>query len=54
MRNSIFGSIGVALGLALLIGSLLAGGSSRHGSGAYAAGEPAVPSPRDLARDPSS
>jgi hypothetical protein len=40
MRNLIFGGIGVLIGLALLIGSLTAG-TTRHGTGAYGAGQSA-------------
>jgi hypothetical protein len=40
MRNLIFGSVGVVIGLALLIGSLTAG-PSHHGTGAYGAGQSA-------------
>jgi len=40
MRNLLFGSIGVLIGLALVIGSLTSGSGTHH-AGAYGAGEAA-------------
>ena len=40
MRSLAFGSIGVLIGLLLLVGSLTAG-TAQHGTGAYGAGQSA-------------
>lgn len=40
VRNLIFGTIGVVIGLAFLLASLT-GGSAHHGTGAYGAGQSA-------------
>jgi hypothetical protein len=40
MRSLAFGSVGVLIGLLLLVGSLTAG-TAQHGTGAYGAGQSA-------------